>query len=90
MQLLSTFTTLGFNNTNYKNKNVQVLPRAFKGALCKGGPLKLKLHQLSDDAAPGHYDTGTLPILDRPEKGEDEMKKIVLEHNVFPEKKQFL
>lgn len=69
-----------FNNTNYKNKIG--LPSAFKGALCK-------LHQRPGESTSGHYDACTPSILDRPEKGENEMKKIVLEHNAFPEKNGF-
>lgn len=69
-----------FNNTNYKNKIG--FPDAFKGALCK-------LHQLPGESTSGHYDTCIPSILDRTEKGENEMKKIVLEHHAFPEENGF-
>lgn len=68
-----------FNNTN--DKNTTGLPSASQGALCK-------LHQCPGESISGHYDACT-PILDRPEKSENEMKKIVLEQNAFSEKNSF-
>lgn len=76
-------TIVGFNNTTYKSKTTQTLSRALEGALCKGGALTLKLYSLHGESASGYYDTCTSHMLDRPEKGETDMKKIALQHNVF-------